>query len=210
MAQTPLINYGQRATIAGRSGSGKSTLGRFLLQSSPGYWVILNPKHTKAYNALPGAVTVSGIDFGKIDAAMRKSRFVIVNPKLEETTPDYLDAFIYDFHTMYERLGLCIDELYSIHKSGVAGAGYTALLTRGRELKQSYLGLTQRPAFISKFAFSESNFIGVMALNLDEDRKRMYEVTGQPIVREKLEPHHWYWYATEADTLRHLGPVPMK
>lgn len=206
----PRIAPGQRVVLAGRSGSGKSTLGCWLLKRSPLHWIILNPKHTKAYNKLPDAKVIDGIDFKKIEKSLQENKFTVVNPTIAQNSPDNLDNFVLYLHETYEKIGLCCDELYTMHKNGQAGSGLIAWLTRGRELKQSFLGQTQRPAWISQFVFSESTFIGGMALNLSGDRKRMYDMTGQPIMLEKMAPHDWCWYSTEKDTLRSFAPVPYR
>lgn len=205
----PVIKQGERASIAGRSGSGKSTLACWLLSRSPGHWLILNPKHTKAYNVLPGAVTLNGINFAKLERSLNLNRFTIVNPTGPQSTPDNLDSFVDYLHNQYMNLGLCADELYTLHTNGQAGAGLTGWLTRGRELGQSFLGLTQRPSWVSRFLFSESTYIGEMSLNLKEDRKRMYEMSGQDEMLNKLPPREWLWYTVDADNLRHLGAVPV-
>jgi hypothetical protein len=205
----PLINPGDRATVAGRTGSGKSTLGCFLLGRSPGNWLILNPKGTKAYNDLPGVNTIHGISLKKIDRSLLENRFTNLVPTVGQSKPDNLDALIMFLHSEYENMGLVIDELYTVHKNGQSGDGLTAWLTRGRELKQSYLGLTQRPAWISKFCFSESDYIGEMSLAMEADRKRMYEITGHPAMLEKLPPREWFWYDVSDDAIRKFGAVPL-
>lgn len=206
----PQIKPGMRASIAGRSGSGKSTLAKWLLERSPGYWLILNPKHTSAYSELTDSTTINGFDFKKIEKSLTEFRFTIVNPTSVQASPENMDDFIAYLHSQYTSLGLCVDELYTLHKNGQAGQGLIGWLTRGRELRQSFLGLTQRPAWVSKFLFSESNFIGEMSLNLVEDRKRMYEITGRSAMLEKLPAREWLWYDNEADTLRKFGAVPVK
>lgn len=204
----PLINPGQRMTIAGRTGSGKSTLGKWMIQRSPGHWLILNPKATAAYDRLPDSNTVHGFDAKKIEKSLEEHKFTNVIPSTQEATPDYMDAWVMYLHETYLHVGLCIDELYSIHQNGRAGQGLLAWLTRGREKKQSFLGLTQRPAFVSKFVFSEADYIVGMSIALEDDRKRMYEFTSRQAFREKLPPHEWAYYDVSADSLRRFGPVP--
>lgn len=209
MDNLPHLSQGQRATVAGRTGSGKSTLARWLLMRSPGHWLILNPKHTSAYKSLPDAETIRGFDMKKIERSLGEHRFTIINPSSAQSTPEVMDAFVEYMHNEYKNIGLCVDELYSLHMGNAkAGAGLTGWLTRGRELKQSFLGLTQRPAWISKFLFSESDYIGGMALALDEDRKRMYQLTGHYEYQDKLPPRKWLWYTAEDDSLKLFGPVP--
>lgn len=210
MEQLPLIKPGERATVAGRTGSGKSTLARWILSRSPGHWIILNPKHTAAYAALPDSNTVKGIDFKKIDRSLQEHKFTIVNPTGPQATPQNMDAFMEYIHEEYRSVGICADELYTLHNNGRAGAGLLGWLTRGRELKQSFLGLTQRPAWVSQFVFSECEYIGGMSLSLIDDRKRLVQMTGREAYMDKLDPHVWLWYDVSADKLRKFGPVPAK
>lgn len=204
----PIIARGKRALLAGRTGSGKSTLGKWLINRSPGHWVILNPKWTKAYNTLPDSNVVKSLDMRAIDKSIREFRFTIINPKSTETSPDTMDLFVQMLHDEYSNVGLCCDELYTLHKNGRAGEGLLGWLTRGRELKQSFVGMTQRPKFISKFLFSESDYIGGMTLSLDDDRKTMYENTGKPEFLTRLPERDWLWLDVQNDNLRLFGPVP--
>lgn len=206
----PKIEPGKRAVVAGRTGSGKSTLAEWLLIQSPGHWLIINPKATAAYDKLPDSKKIEGIDLAKITKSMQENRFTIVNPTRQQNNFETLDALIVWLHDGWLNVGLCVDELYAIHQNGRPGEGLIAWLTRGRELKQSFLGLTQRPAWVSKFLMSEADYIGVMALNLKEDRKRMYEITGQELFEISPEPFYWHWYNVSKDSVRSFGPVPHK
>lgn len=208
MANFPRVERGQRVTIAGRTGSGKSTLARWFLARSPGRWVILNPKHTKAYDSLADSNTVSGFDLKKIERSMQEHRFTVINPKSEQATAEIMDAFVLWLHQSYTHVGLCVDELYTLHSNGRAGEGLIGWLTRGRELKQSFLGLTQRPAWVSKFLLSESDYLGEMSLTLEADRKVMRDIIGSPEALVKLPPYVWLWYDMGDDELRKFGPVP--
>ncbi|HKY44768.1 MAG TPA: hypothetical protein VJM50_16875 [Pyrinomonadaceae bacterium] len=205
----PVINPGKRAIAAGRTGSGKSTLAKWLLQVSPGHWIILNPKNTRAYDSLPDSNIVEGIDIPKIRESIDEFRFTVVTPKPNQLAPETLDLFINWIISDYTNIGVCIDELYAVHKNGVAGEGLIGLLTRGRELKQSFFGLTQRPAWLSKFLFSEADYIIGMSLNLEADRKRMFEFTGKKKFLEKLPERQWLWYDVGKDHLREFNPVPI-
>lgn len=205
----PHVPAGKRVSVVGRTGSGKSTLGTYLLLNSPLQWIILNPKGTAAYNALPDMITIEGMDIDKIHRALTqkikgkaKYRFINVIPTRHETEPEYQDAFIGLLHDGYTNIGLCCDELYTVHKNGRALPGLIAWLTRGRELKQSFLGLSQRPAWVSQFIFSESDFVVMMALSTANDQKKVYDITGSEAMRQKLPPYEWLWFdAAENKTI---------
>lgn len=205
----PLINPGERGILAGRTGSGKSTLAAWLMQRSPGHWVIINPKWTAAFNTLPGANKIEGINTKDITKSIYKNRYTIINPKAGESDPETLDLLIQWLHESFTDICIFVDELYSVHANGRAGPGLIGVLTRGRELKQTFLGATQRPAFLSKFLFSEADYICGMSLNVDEDRKRMYDFTGRPQFRNKLKARDWLWYDVGNDNLQAWGAVPV-
>lgn len=210
MPTLPTLDPGTRAVIAGRTGSGKTSLARYLMQRRNNqHWVILNPKHTAGYKSLPDAVVMDGWNAKKFARALQEHRFVVLNFRTLELTNDFMDAVLNYIHETYDNIGICCDELYYLHKNGEAGNGLIGILTRGRERKQTFLGLVQRPKRISLFIFSESDYIVGMALNLEGDRKRMVEASGDRSFLPPLPKYHWVWYTVDADTAQHWGPVPL-
>ncbi len=206
----PELRPGQRAMVAGRTGMGKSTLGCWLLSRSNSHWLILNPKHTKSYQGLEDQNTITSFDKKRVSQSLEKHRFTIFNPENIESGVEYLDLIVEWLSETYDNVGLCCDELYTMHKGNAqAGSGLIGWLTRGREKKQSFLGLTQRPRWISQFIFSESDYIGSLDLTLNDDRKRMSELTGHDIFMERQEPYKWLWYDVAKDHIRKFGPVPV-
>jgi hypothetical protein len=129
-----------------------------------------------------------------------------MRPKTND--PDVLDSWVDDLHEGWRNVGLFVDELYYLHNHGRAGKGLTGWLTRGRSRGQSFIGCTQRPAWVSRFAYSESDYLATFALNLADDRRRIYEFTGRDEVMEKIPAHYWRWYDVARDRLDYYGPVP--
>lgn len=206
----PLIKPGTRTTIAGRTGSGKTSLARYLMEKrSRQHWVVFNPKHTAGYKSLPDNVVLQKWDARKFDKVISEHRFVILNFAKDELKHEYMDAIINYIHESYDGIGFCFDELYYMHKNMEPGEGMIGLYTRGRERGQSVLGLVQRPKRISLFCFSEADYICGMALNLENDRKRMVEATGDESFIHSLPKYVWRWYNVDADKSNLWGAVPL-
>jgi hypothetical protein len=196
--------------IAGKNGTGKSVLACYLLSQSPGHWIIINPKHTKSYSGLGGKVVdTSGRWLKKLTKSLTENRFTVFNPDGDLAEPEALDQIIKYLHDKYENFGLCADELYTLHTGGRAKSGLLALLTRGRERKQSFIGLTQRPSWISQFCFSESEYFGCLGLQIEDDKKRMCRITGRDEFSMDLRNHSWLWYNAEKDIMKKFGAVPI-
>lgn len=211
MATLPRLDPGTRCIIAGRTGCGKTTLARYAMQrlNTGQHWVIFNPKHTSGYDSLPDSVKLNGWDAKKFERAIIKYRFVILNFKTAELDADFMDSVLLYIHDTFNNIGICSDELYYMHKFGEAGDGLIGILTRGRERKQTFLGLVQRPKRISLFSFSESDYIVMMALNLESDRKRMVEATGDKAFVAALPKRQWLWYTVDDDVSQLWGAVPL-
>jgi hypothetical protein len=201
----PLIPQGKRAVLAGRTGAGKTTLARWLMLRSPGFWIILNQKGDEALARMGPTA-----DMGQWERIIEKGhKFAVIQPP-PGMDKEEIDGWIYEVSESWENVNLCVDELYYLSSNGRAGPGLTGWLTRGRSRGQSFLGNTQRPAWVSRFVFSESDYLCSLALNLRDDRKRMVEFTGHEKMREKLPPRYWRWYDVENDELTTYGPVPIR
>ncbi len=193
---------GERVIIAGRTGSGKTVGSLWLLSRSPGLWIILDRKYD---NTFDGVGPVVGLDTN-YEKLWEENRVLVVRP--ETSDPAELDKWIGVISERYQHIGLLVDELYYVHSNGRAGDGLVGWLTRGRSRGQSFIGCTQRPAWISRFCFSESDYIVSYTLNLSDDRKRMYEFTGRKDMLQKTKRHKWSWYDVSEDRLTRFGKVP--
>lgn len=206
----PVIKPGTRTTVVGRTGSGKTSLACWLMEKrSLQHWVIFNPKHTAGYKNMADAVILNKWDARKFDKAISEHRFVIINFARNELNHEYMDAVVSFIHESYDDIGFCFDELYYMHKNMEPGEGMVGLYTRGRERNQSVLGLVQRPKRISLFCFSEVDYVAGMALNLEGDRKRMVEATGDERFIHSLHKYVWRWYNVDADSSTLWGAVPL-
>lgn len=206
----PRIERDKRAIVVGRTGSGKTTLARYLLLASGQHVVIFNPKHTIGYSSLPGVKIIRGFDAKAVCRSIRENRFTVINFDGSESTPEFMDSVIDYLHRKFTNICLCVDELFTLHTNGRPGPGLLGWLTRGRELKQSFIGLSQRPRWISRFVFSEADYIGGMDLKLLEDRKSMQENTGDDSFMSRLPPYYWRWYNVADDEARTYRPVTLQ
>ncbi len=200
----PYVPPGKRALILGKTGSGKTVGASWLLSRSPGRWVILDSKHDELLSQLGPEVDWNA---NAIIKELKKYRVVVAHPK--ELEPELLDQVLFDLCESRESVSIFVDELMYLHKGvGRAGPGLMGLLTRGRSRKQSFIGCSQRPAFISGFCYSEAEYFGVYRLKLKQDWAKIIEFTGFPQVKKTREDHHWAWVDVAQDTLTEYGPVP--
>lgn len=183
---------GKRLTICGWTGTGKTTLARRFMSASPYHWVIFNPKHTNAYNQLANRTVLSRWNERQLKRAIERFQFTVLNFG-DGWDWDNMDSLIGWLTRQYRTIGICIDELYTIHNKGWAGPGLTGLITRGRELRQSFIGCTQRPSFISNFVLSEADYIAEFRLNLAQDRKKVFLNTGQDAALRQWQGHDFLY-----------------
>lgn len=199
---------GQRAVCVGRTGSGKTTLARYIMAVSPVRWIIIDRKCDDAFINDGGVVVLSRLASVKeCSDILAEVPTIVVRPHPAEFRGGFVDEFIGNLHEGLESVGLMVDELYSLHVNGQPGDGLTSWLTRGRSKKQTFLGLAQRPAWISQFIFSEADIIYCMALNKEEDRKRVYDFVGDKRILEKVTKRHFWRYGVDDDVLQRGSPV---
>ncbi len=191
---------GSRAFIAGRTGSGKTTLSRYIMAVSPGRWIIIDRKIDPSLAI--GSTVLRGLPPPpKLYAAMQDVTGVVVRPTVTQFRDGSVDAWIADIHESMTHVGLYVDELYSLHRNGQIGDGLASWLTRGRSKHQAFLGCAQRPAWISNFILSESDFFYVMTVNKLEDRKRIEDYIGDKSVLAKIGKRQFFRYDVDGDAL---------
>lgn len=186
--------------ILGRNGSGKTVAGGWHLVAkdfNKQPWLIVNTKGDTLLNEL---ATIEGVQTIDINETPGDVGLYIVNP-----TPDQGEEINQLLWRVWRKgnTGTYIDEGYAITEE----EALNALLTQGRSRRCPVIILSQRPAWLSRFAFSECNFIHLFNLQIQTDRKKIGEIV--PVDKDyRLAPFHSYWYDVKQDSLQSLTPVP--
>lgn len=212
-----ILEPGQRGILCGQTGSGKTWGGIFQLQHSPQPLVIvLDTKGEPAFNTLPlGRETHDFYESGDEMAKALKSpdlpNYMIVRPSADELADVMeMDGVLQAIYRARRKCLVFIDEAYQWHVNGKAGAGLTGLLTRGRSMGISTLIATQRPAWISRFCFSEAQKFFIYKLSDKKDRKTIAEYIPD-FDAEIVVPKYNFWYydnSDNSDSAVFYNPVP--
>ena len=199
MADFRFPNNSQRTAIVGRTGSGKTQFAAWLLShadfiSQP--FVIIDFKGDDLLNAIPYLKPISLNDMPS------EAGLYIVRPN-----PATDGAAVEDFLMRIwakEHIGVFIDESYMIEKDSPA---LSACLTQGRSKRIPMICLTQRPAWISRFVFSESDFFAIFHLNDKRDQKTVEQFMPASI-EERLPDFNCRWFDVGQNEIFRLLPVP--
>jgi hypothetical protein len=195
-------NDQQRITVIGKTGSGKTQGGAWLL-SERNYdrmpWLVFNWKHDELLDSIPGSKQMS------LDDRVPKHPGVYVLHPNPADTADVEELMMRVW--AHERVGLFIDEGYMIPRMSPA---FQAILTQGRSKRLPVIMLTQRPAWVSRFAFSEADYIQLYQLTDRRDAKVVKEFMPLPI-EQSLPGPYWSWYWDNTRNFKAvLQPVPSR
>lgn len=192
-------NSSQRTTIVGRTGSGKTYFGAWLLshqnfETMP--WTMFDFKGDDLLSSIPYVKPWSITQPPPREAGLYS---VSPHPSQKEEVEDYLSQVWEN-----ENHGLYCDEGYMIEKDNDA---FNAILTQGRSKNIPVICLTQRPAWVSRFVFSEADYFAVFHLNDKRDQKTV-EYFFPTSIEERLDDYHSRWYDVGQDKIFHVSPVP--
>lgn len=199
-----LPNSSQRTVLVGRTGTGKTVAGLWHLSNYdflPGRpWVAIDFKIDEHINSIERANHVDlDYRFHKKDAGL-----FVVHPNYSEKGNTELDKFLLRIWER-ENIGVFCDEGFMLGSSDAV----TMCLTQGRSKRIPMILCTQRPVWISRFAFSEADFIQCFDLNDKNDKRRIEEFVPLDFDEEKpLAEHQSFYYDVAKKHLVRFNPVP--
>lgn len=195
-----LPNSKQRIALIGRTGTGKTVAGMWHLSNSnfdimP--WVIVDFKTDEHINAIERAEYISVKD------TVKQPGIYIIQPYPgDEELGDFLER-------IWQRgtTGVMVDEGYMMRTNTEVEKRFVYLLTQGRSKRIPMIVLTQKPVWISRFVFSESDFFQVFHLNDIRDHKTV-EAFVPPNAIRTLPEFHSLYFDVSRNRLTYLSPVP--
>lgn len=197
-----LPDDGERITIIGKTGSGK-TQGAAWLLANRSYtekpWIVFNWKYDQLLDDIPGAKVIS-----VTDAVPKKPGVYLVHPHPGQE--DAVEALMWRIWQR-ENVGVFIDEGYMI---SARSAAYQAILTQGRSKRIPTITLTQRPSWLTRFAFSEADYIQLYQLTDRRDAKTVREFMPLPIENRLPAPYWSWWWDNGRNYAAALKPVPKR
>lgn len=194
----------QRVSIIGKTGSGKTVAALWLFSmaswdSQP--WVIYDYKRDDGIAEIEALQSeypdlVRTIE---LDEVPRLPGIYIVHP-----FPDQQEAVEAQLWGIWEQgyTGIYVDEGLMVNNPA-----FRAALTQGRSKRIPMIVLSQRPVWLDRFVFSESDFYLVFYLNHVGDRRKVMEYIPAKITNQ-LPPYHSFYYDVGANELVVLKPVP--
>lgn len=188
-----------RLTIVGATGSGKTQAGMWHLSQRPldqQIWIVYDFKRDDLINEIELAEHIN-----LQDKLPERPGLYIAHPVpgSEGAVDDHMWRI-----WQRENIGLYIDEGYMI---GQNSAPFRALLTQGRSKHIPMITLSQRPVYMDRFAFSESEYFQVFRLQHNDDIKNAQKFIPRDISK-RLDRYHSYYYDVVNDRLAVVTPVP--
>lgn len=188
-----------RFTIVGTTGSGKTFAGMYHL-SRRNYdvkpWIIYDSKNDELINSIESAQHIS-----LTEKLPERPGVYIVHPVPGEE--DLVDDHMMRIWAA-ENIGVYVDEGYMI---GNKSKGFRALLTQGRSKRIPMIILSQRPVYMDRFVFTESQFFQVFRLQHADDITSTQKFIPKDITT-RLPKYYSYWYDVSDDNLVVVSPSP--
>jgi hypothetical protein len=196
-----LPNNSQRIAVIGRTGSGKTqaavwNLSRRNFLRMP--WVVFNFKGDELIDSIPYA---DHVDVGTMPT---RPGIYVVHPLPNQR--EEMTAYLWALWNR-QNVGLFCDEGYMMGDDDA----FLACLTQGRSRRIPMIVLTQRPAWISRFVFTESQFYQIFSLSDRRDLKTVAQfIPGDELETATLPEFHSWYYDVGRNKLWQLAPVPQE
>lgn len=194
-----LPNDTQRLTVIGKTGSGKTQFASWILSErsfDKKPWIVFDFKRDALLNDIPATHHI-----GVEEKPPKKPGLYLVHPNPGDE--DHVEKLMWSIWER-ENTGVYIDEGYMID---YYSKPFQALLTQGRSKRIPIIMLTQRPVAVTRFAFSEADYISLFSLTDARDQKIVKQFMPMPI-DEQLPPFHSYWWDNARNYKAVLQPVP--
>ncbi len=199
----------QRLSIVGRTGSGKTVAAVWHLSNAafdrmP--WVVYDFKRDALLQRIAdlGAEMEIGADHIELDDLPTRPGIHFVHPHPDDIMPvrEQMMKIWEQEHT-----GVFVDEGYMVCGPLNPNPAFRSLLTQGRSKHIPMIILSQRPVWLDRFAFSESDYYQIFALNHSGDRKKIQEYIPEDL-SERLPPFYSYYHDVSASETVVMKPVP--
>lgn len=160
-------------------------------------WVVIDYKTDEHINSIERATYID-LDY------------LPKNPGIYIVQPDPSDHRMAKFLTrIWQRgnTGVYVDEGYMIGEDKKAEQRFKTLLTQGRSKHIPMIVLSQRPVWISRFVWSESDFYQVFDIATEDDIDTIEKMLPKGSFR-RMPDYHSVYYDVSKRGLNYLAPVP--
>lgn len=208
---------GEHVSVFGRTGSGKTQAGAWILSTrdlKEKPYVIIDYKGDELLNSISRVR-----DIGYKDVPSEPGLYILkAHPSDKEPMENWLLKIWEKGDT-----GLYFDEGYMVPDEN----NLTGIFTQGRSLNIPVIMLSQRPAWLNRFAFSEASHFMVFHLNDKRDQQNVREFTPPGFLdmqlsekdkdlekglenpeSGRLPKYHSRWYNVNDDLAFVMKPVP--
>lgn len=200
----------ERHSIVGATGSGKTHAAMWQLSMRDYHvkpWIIYDFKNEELIGDLESVTHLT--EASKIPS---KPGIYVVRPR--PGSDEALEDQMWQIWNQGDT-GVYVDEGYMI---GAQSKAFRALLTQGRSKHIPMIVLSQRPVWMDRFVFSESQIFQVFRLQHNGDYRNVMEFVpfqsqpwfnqGRFRIPPRLPRYHSYYYDAVEDHMEHIGPVP--